>query len=91
MHTSVSAFASASAASDRKTTCGQLVQDMDLLSEGTTPITADVAMTVIEERMMVWSRGNPKERMPEKGTFLCLISKSIPGWHLKTSIKSCTL
>jgi hypothetical protein len=26
-------------------------------------------------------RGNPKERMLEKGT--SLISKSIPGWHLK--------
>jgi hypothetical protein len=52
---------------------------MDLLSEGTVPVTNDEAMTVIEDKMMVWSRGNPKERMPEKGTSLCLISKSIPG------------
>jgi hypothetical protein len=37
---------------------------MDLLSEGTMPITADEALTVIEERMMVRSRGNPKEQIP---------------------------
>jgi hypothetical protein len=37
---------------------------MDLLSEGTAPVTADAAMKVIEERMMVKSRGNPKERIP---------------------------
>jgi hypothetical protein len=36
---------------------------MDLLSEGTTPITADEAMTVIDERMKVRSRGNLKERI----------------------------
>jgi hypothetical protein len=39
----------------------QPIRDMDLLSEGTAPITADKAMTVIEERMKVRSRGNPKE------------------------------
>jgi hypothetical protein len=44
-------------------TSGQPVQDMDLLSEGTVPVTADEAMTVIEERMKVRSRGNPKERI----------------------------
>jgi hypothetical protein len=37
---------------------------MDLLSEGTAPITADKAMTVIKERMMVRSRGNLKELIP---------------------------
>jgi hypothetical protein len=37
---------------------------MDLLSEGTAPVTTDEAMTVIEERMIVRSRGNPKERIP---------------------------
>jgi hypothetical protein len=37
---------------------------MDLLSEGTVLVTADEAMTVIEERMMARSRGNPKERIP---------------------------
>jgi hypothetical protein len=37
---------------------------MDLLSEGTAPVTADEAMTVIKERMMVRSRGNPKEQIP---------------------------
>jgi hypothetical protein len=37
---------------------------MDLLSEGTTPVTADEVITVIKERMMVRSRGNPKERIP---------------------------
>jgi hypothetical protein len=47
-------------------TSGQPVRDMDLLSEGTAPITADKAMTVIEERMKVRSRGNPKERIPRK-------------------------
>jgi hypothetical protein len=45
-------------------TSGQPVQDMDLLSEGTVPITADKAMMMIEERMIVRSRGNPKERIP---------------------------
>jgi hypothetical protein len=43
---------------------GQSVQDMDLLSEGTTPITADKAMMVIEDRMIVRSRGNLKEQIP---------------------------
>jgi hypothetical protein len=38
---------------------------MDLLSKGTTPITADEAMMVIEERMIVRSRGNPKEQIPK--------------------------
>jgi hypothetical protein len=42
-------------------TSGQPVWDMDLLSDGTTPVTADEAITVIEERMIVRSRGNPKE------------------------------
>jgi hypothetical protein len=42
-------------------TSGQPVQDMDLLSEGTASVTDDEAMTVIEERMKVRSRGNPKE------------------------------
>jgi hypothetical protein len=37
---------------------------MDLLSEGTTPVTTDEAMMVIKERMKVRSRGNPKERIP---------------------------
>jgi hypothetical protein len=37
---------------------------MDLLSEGTAPVTADEAMMVIKERMMVRSRGNLKERRP---------------------------
>jgi hypothetical protein len=37
---------------------------MDLLSKGTMPITADEAMIVIEERMIVRSRGNPKEQIP---------------------------
>jgi hypothetical protein len=37
---------------------------MDLLSEGTTPVTTDKAMTVIEERMIVRSRGNLKEQIP---------------------------
>jgi hypothetical protein len=37
---------------------------MDLLSEGTMPVTADEAMMVIEERMKVRSRGNPKEQIP---------------------------
>jgi hypothetical protein len=37
---------------------------MDLLSKGPVPITADEAMMAIEERMMVRSRGNPKERIP---------------------------
>jgi hypothetical protein len=36
---------------------------MDLLSEGTGPVTADKAMMVIEERMKVRSRSNPKERI----------------------------
>jgi hypothetical protein len=45
-------------------TSGQPVQDMDLLSEGTTPITADKAMTMIEERIIVRSTGNPKEQIP---------------------------
>jgi hypothetical protein len=36
---------------------------MDLLSKGTAPVTADKAMTVIEERMKVRSRSNPKERI----------------------------
>jgi hypothetical protein len=45
---------------------------MDLPSEGTAPITADEAMTVIEERMKVRSRGNPKERIPGKGPNLTL-------------------
>jgi hypothetical protein len=36
---------------------------MDLLSKGTAPVTDDKAMTVIEERMKVRSRGNPKERI----------------------------
>jgi hypothetical protein len=34
---------------------------MDLLSKGTTLVTADEAMIVIKERMKVRSRGNPKE------------------------------
>jgi hypothetical protein len=34
---------------------------MDLLSEGTTPITVDKAMMVIGEKMIVRSRGNPNE------------------------------
>jgi hypothetical protein len=42
-------------------TFGQPIQDMDLLSEDTVPITADEAMMVIEERMIVRSRGNPQE------------------------------
>jgi hypothetical protein len=42
------------------------VWDMDLLSEGTAPITADEAMMVIKERIMVRSRGNLKERIPGK-------------------------
>jgi hypothetical protein len=37
---------------------------MDLLSEGTTPVSTDEAMMVTEERMMVRSRGNLKERIP---------------------------
>jgi hypothetical protein len=37
---------------------------MDLLSEGTVLVTADKAMMVIKERMMVRSRGNPKEQIP---------------------------
>jgi hypothetical protein len=37
---------------------------MDLLSEGTAPVTTDKAMMVIEERMMVRSIGNPKEQIP---------------------------
>jgi hypothetical protein len=37
---------------------------MDLLSEGTAPVNADKAMTVIKERMKVRSRGNLKERIP---------------------------
>jgi hypothetical protein len=45
-------------------TSGQPIQDMDSLSKGTVPITADEAMTMIEERMKVSSRGNPKERIP---------------------------
>jgi hypothetical protein len=45
-------------------TSGQPIQDMDFLSKGTTPITTDKAMTVIEERMIVRSRGNPKEQIP---------------------------
>jgi hypothetical protein len=36
---------------------------MDLLSEGTAPVTNDEAMTVIEEKMKVRSRGNPKEQI----------------------------
>jgi hypothetical protein len=34
---------------------------MDLLSEGTMPVTTDKAMMVIEERIIVRSRGNLKE------------------------------
>jgi hypothetical protein len=45
-------------------TSGQPNQDMDLLSEGTAPVTADKALTVIKERMMVKSKGNPKKRIP---------------------------
>jgi hypothetical protein len=37
---------------------------MDLLYEGTVPVTADKAMTVIKERMKMRSRGNPKEQIP---------------------------
>jgi hypothetical protein len=44
-------------------TSGQPILDIDLLSKGTTPITADEAMTMIEERMKVRSKGNPKERI----------------------------
>jgi hypothetical protein len=40
-------------------TSGQPVQNMDLLSEGIVPVTADKAMTVIKERMKVRSRSNP--------------------------------
>jgi hypothetical protein len=45
-------------------TSGQPIQDMDLLSEGTAPITTDKVMMVIEERMIVRSRGNLKEQIP---------------------------
>jgi hypothetical protein len=44
-------------------TSGQPVQDINLLFEGTAPVTTDEAMTVIDERMKVRSRGNPKERI----------------------------
>jgi hypothetical protein len=44
----------------------QPVWDMDLQSRGTAPITVDEAIMVIEERMKVRSRGNPKERIPGK-------------------------
>jgi hypothetical protein len=37
---------------------------MDLLSEDTVPVPTDKAMMVIEERMIVRSRGNPKEQIP---------------------------
>jgi hypothetical protein len=40
---------------------------MDLLSEEIVPVTTDEAMTVIEERMKVRSRGNPKEQILGKG------------------------
>jgi hypothetical protein len=45
-------------------TSSQPVQDIDLLSEGTVPVTADKAMTVIEERMIVRSRGDLNEQIP---------------------------
>jgi hypothetical protein len=62
---------------------------MDLLSDST--VSAVSLMETDQEEDGGGRRANPKERMPEKGTSLCLISKSIPGWHLKSSIKSCTL
>jgi hypothetical protein len=36
---------------------------MDLLSEGTTPVTTDEAIMVIEEKMKVRSRSNRKEQI----------------------------
>jgi hypothetical protein len=66
--TTTAAFTAATAASSvsafSMSTSGQPVRDMDLLSKGTAPVTADKAMTVIEERMIVRSRGNPKEQIP---------------------------
>jgi hypothetical protein len=62
------------------TTCGQLVQDAELLSNSTTSTVS--LMETDQNGDENGRRGNPKERMPEIGTFLCLISKSIPGWHL---------